>query len=344
MPHRYLIRDIIRNSLRKAIREAIVVSSPKNEEGEETIMIRHAAGLVIQYCKLLHAQMPENLGTDYLQNGTSFEVNKNSKDTVLKLMKKAIAPGRSMTVVGRTHLGNNPSFFKAQFLDLCQDNSFYFSNEILDLHSMGDKTVDFFISGNAHGSSYKHVFMKTLFSLMYIDKNSFRSFQRPGDSANYLYLNRTKQELKDAFDQNIRPHILSLFNITENDLTQIQDNIGFESRVSSSVTIKDLESMRPGFYIDAAKCKNFYDLLKEIKDDYIIKEIKKANFSNYRIDIKNPIATSLYGILDDYYRHIIYQLKNFPDDFEIQADQANLDIEGFKSLLEQKIGLIKDYL
>tara|TARA_B100001057_G_C22754898_1_gene913303 strand:- start:198 stop:1232 length:1035 start_codon:yes stop_codon:yes gene_type:complete len=340
--NRRYIKHLISESVRKVVRESFIVNSPKNKDGEETLLLRHTAGLIIQHLKKLHTALPEDLQKVLGPNNQIVNIKKSDKKSVHILLGLATAPGRSMTVLGKKTLSNNKDFFKGQFLELCQSTDFYFSNDIQDLIMMGDKVTGAFLSGSAHGRTYDHIFIASIFRKMNLipPKGYFPSFSRPGDNALYMYVNRTKEEIEQAFNSNIKPFILSLFSLDESDLDNAQD-IKYESKVSSEVTIEDLQDFSLGYFADAARLNNFYDLLKLIKDDHIHQRLREGVMSNIKFS-GNPVAKVLHSILNDYYKYV----KSYENDFEFskEAESAGLDIAGFKFLLEQKLEIVNQYM
>ena len=168
----------------------------------------------------------------------------------------------------------------------------------------------------------------------------FPSFTRPGDNAIHTYVNRTQKEIEQAFNSKIKPLMLSLFSLDETNLENPQD-IEYESKVSTEVTIEDLQDFSLGYFADAARLNNFHDLLKLIKDDHIHQRLDAGVVRNIKFS-GNPVAKVLHTILNDYYKYV----KSYEDDFEFnkEAKAEGLDIAGFKALLEQKLEIVNQYM
>ena len=133
---------MVTESVRKVIRESITITPPRNKDGEETLMLRHAAGLIIQHLKKLHLQLPEDLGKVLGQNNQIVNIRKSDKRSASILL--GLATGNVVNQLGKKTLSNNKEFLKSQFLKICQSTDFYFSNEIQDLIMMGDKVTGAF--------------------------------------------------------------------------------------------------------------------------------------------------------------------------------------------------------
>lgn len=262
-------REIIRESIIKALIESRIVTPPTDEYGDEQILLDHAIGIFLTEVKKLFLAIPNNvMGSD-----------KNSKDTIRKLHVRSISPGRSMTTVGKDHLGNLPDFIAAEFLSIGQDNEIYFTNHVRDLSAMGRKNVGIFLGHSAHGTTFREIFVKSMFSKMHITKGSFSSFQKDGVGKHYVIVRRSPQEMIDAIRMYVFPDILSSINISADDLS-FQD-VNPERRTNDWTTLKDIQSNTLGFpggdhELAWSKIKTFKEIIEDLNMDIFQRELNKG--------------------------------------------------------------------
>ena len=332
---------IRKQHLRQIIRSLILESMVKLPKGIDAILLDQVIGILIQEIKTLYEKLPEeivgqskrdpktiyNLSADYHDNrptvhtkfkpkGQTHEYDESTLEPVipgkehtadLSVKGGGSISGRTMTGVGREALMQGKGrvgelFFLTEFFKIAQDPKLYFTNNVKDLEEMGRKYTSAFLSDTAHGLDQTQLFMKTVFRKLGFKQGlNMVNYERPGDYRNYTIVLTTEAKLRKLFNQNIKPYLLGLLDVTSFDLLPFNIQDSFETRSYTGTTMRDIDQFRKGMSAAAgeefitSRLIIFLELLENLDVDYIISWVyhKYPNIMDVNID-------QVVTILDEY--------------------------------------------